>query len=242
MDLSASAGRSALVLEDDVGQRHVIEQYLKSHGYVVSAGADLSSARQLLHDNHFSIILLDLGLGLDDGTDLLRELGSSWSPPVIVISGRGDETDRIVALELGADDYLVKPFSLRELLARMSAVSRRMRDRRGPRRRRAVFADWKADLTASTLTKASGEVIELTAGELILLRIFLESPNRVLARHDLLTLTRRGDAELVDRTIDVLVARLRSKIETDTRHPLLVQTVRGVGYRFAADVAWSLDG
>ena len=241
MDLSASATRSVLLVEDDPDQRSLIAEYLAAHGYSTTAGSDLTSARQLLRDRHFSIILLDLALGAEDGTDFLRELGTGWSPPIIVISARAEEVDRIVALELGADDYLVKPFSLRELLAHIIAVLRRSRERRTGRRRRAAFGPWKVDLTIPAIVSAAGRIVELTGGEAVLLRVLLENPNRVLLRAELLAMTRRDETEVIERTIDVVVARLRGKIEEDTRRPRFIQAVRGQGYRLDADVTWSME-
>jgi two-component system OmpR family response regulator len=159
----------------------------------------------------------------------------------VIASSRVDESDRVLGLELGADDYLVKPYSFRELLARLKAVMRRVREsRRGPSARRvARFDQWTFDVTALRLVNEGGREVAVTPGEMTLLKVFLEHPDRVLLRAQILALTRRSDAEVFDRAIDVLVGRLRRKLETDPKRPQLIRTVRGEGYRFAARVSWT---
>src|SRR5262249_17787745 len=159
----------------------------------------------------------DLNLGAEDGLDLARELAMQRRPPVIITSARTEEADRVLGLELGADDYIIKPYSMRELAARIRVVLRRGAEPRralGPRRI-ARFDRWRVDLTAHRATDAGGRVVDLTVGELALLRVFLDHPNRVVVRHELLALTRGDDADVFSRSIDVLITRLRQKLEPD---------------------------
>src|SRR5262245_52348059 len=202
----------------------------------------LASARQLLKRHQFDAVVLDLNLGEHDGLALARELAENGGPPVVIASSRVDESDRVLGLELGADDYLVKPYSFRELLARLRAVMRRVR--RGARyrpasRRVAHFDQWTFDATALRLMDETGREVSITPGEMTLLKVFLEHPDRVLLRHQILAMTKRSDAEVFDRAIDVLVGRLRRKLEVDPKRPRLIRTVRGEGYQFTAPVNWT---
>jgi DNA-binding response OmpR family regulator len=189
------------------------------------------------------LIILGLHVGQDNGLDLLRDLRSHSDVPVIVLTGRRyDESDWVVGLELGADDYLIKPFSLRELLARARAKLRRLDSSRDPmrserKRDRAKFGDWQLDRRTRRLINGGGETVALTKGEWGLLLAFLESPQRPLTRGYLLQATRIHQ-DLVCRAIDVQVFRLRRKLEADPSSPRLIQTERGVGYVFASPVKW----
>jgi DNA-binding response OmpR family regulator len=229
-----------LVVDDDARVGDLLVEYLGSQAFSPTAVATLADARALLAAHRFDVVLLDLNLGSQDGLDLARELVASQGPPVLIISARGDETDRVVGLEIGVEDYLVKPFSFRELAARIRGVLRRFQEPRRVLRPRRVarFDRWTVDLAAHLAVDGEGTRVELTVGELALLRVFLDNPHRVLLRHELLALTRRDDAKVVPRTIDVLVTRLRRKLEQRPRTPRMLRTVRGEGYRFDPEVMW----
>ena len=232
---------NVLVVEDDDMLASRLVEYLQGRGFGVTAVASLPSARDLLKRHAFDAVVLDLNLGRDDGLVLARELSSRGGPPVVIASSRVDESDRVLGLELGADDYLVKPYSFRELLARLKVVIRRAHEG-GPRlasRRIARFGQWTADLTALRIVDDEGNEVALTAGEMDLLKVFLDHPDRVLLRNQLVSMTHSDDAEVFDRAIDVLVGRLRRKLENDPRRPQLIRTVRSEGYRFTGRVEWS---
>jgi two-component system OmpR family response regulator len=233
-------GPHVLVVEDDESLRNGLCRYLDSQNLAATGVATLGAARELLRLHRFDVVVLDLNLGPEDGLDLARELAVQRRPPVVITSGRVEEADRIVGLELGADDYMTKPFSFRELLARIKGVLRRSAEPQRPvaHRRVARFDRWAVDITAHRATDESGKVVHLTVGELALLRAFLDHPNRVLLRNELLSLTRRDDAEVFSRTVDVLITRLRRKLEIDRHRPAFIRTVRGEGYLFDQHVSW----
>lgn len=231
---------TVLVVEDDELLATRVCEYLTARGMSATPVDSLPSARQLLKRHQFDVVVLDLNVGDQDGLSLARELAENAGPPVVIASGRIDESDRVLGLELGADDYMSKPYSFRELLARIKVILRRARtSRRTPNRRVATFGRWTFDASALRLADQSGNEVPVTGGEMALLQVFIEHPDRVLLRSQILSLTRRSDAEVFDRAIDVLVGRLRRKIEDDPKRPRLILTVRGEGYRFAADVKWS---
>jgi DNA-binding response OmpR family regulator len=194
-----------------------------------------------LDDNEINLVILDLRLGSEDGLDLLREVRLNSDVPVIIITGhRRDDIDRVVGLELGADDYLTKPFNLRELLARVRAILRRFdagraAPPRDPERGRFRFSGWQLDRRARQLTDPAGVPVALTKGEYAMLLAFLEAPQRPLSREQLLQATRVHE-DVFDRSIDVQILRLRRKLERDPRAPRVIQTERGVGYVFAVPV------
>jgi two-component system, OmpR family, response regulator len=240
---NASTRNRVLIVEDDqrLAQRAV--EYFGLHQTEAHAVGDLASARALLAAQRFDLVILDLNLGADDGLVLGRELAERGRPPVIITSGRSEEADRVLGLELGAHDYVVKPYSLRELIARARGVIRRanLPRREAVRRRTGRFDEWSIDLASLQGRHTTGRVLQLTAGELGILRAFLDHPHRVLSRNELLELTRRDDAAVFSRTVDVLVTRLRKKIEADPRRPRMIRTVRGEGYRFECDVEWEVQ-
>jgi DNA-binding response OmpR family regulator len=194
-----------------------------------------------LGDNEVNLVILDLRLGPEDGLDLLREVRINSDVPVIIITGhRRDEIDRVVGLELGADDYLTKPFNLRELLARVRAILRRFDAGRAlparePERGRFRFSGWQLDRRIRQLTDPAGSPVALTKGEYAMLLAFLEAPQRPLSREQLLQATRIHE-DVFDRSIDVQILRLRRKLERDPSAPRVIRTERGVGYVFAAAV------
>jgi DNA-binding response OmpR family regulator len=231
-----------LVVDDDPATRDVIGNYLESQGLRVTAAADGRAMGRVLGEEPVDLIILDLKLRDEDGLDLMREVGRSGEMPIIVLTGhRREETDRVVGLELGADDYMTKPFSPRELFARVRAVLRRAeaaerRSRKETGRLRYRFANWELDMRTRRLRSPAGDAVALTAGEFNLLAAFLRSPQQVLSREQLLTASRVHDEEVYDRSIDVQILRLRRKLEANPSEPRLITTERGAGYIFAAAV------
>jgi DNA-binding response OmpR family regulator len=233
--------KHVLVVDDDAAMRDVISSYLEGERFQVSAVADGPSMTRVLDEIPVDLIVLDLRLADEDGLELMRS-GSAADVPVVMVTGhRRDEADRIIGLELGADDYVTKPFSLRELLARIRAVLRRAeagnrRSHEKEKRARYLFAGWELAMRARRLTSPSGEAVPLTAGEFNLLAALLRSPHQVLSREQLLAASRVHDEEVFDRSIDVQILRLRRKLEPNPSEPSLIKTERGVGYIFAAPV------
>ena len=234
-----------LVVDDDPLMKQMVVNYLEEHNlraFSASGGAELT---RHLAEGEPSLVILDLCLGQEDGLDLLREIRSRSDIPVIITTGhRRDEIDRVVGLELGADDYVTKPFSLRELLARARAVLRRRAASaqisapergREPERGRCRFGGWQLDRRLRRLTDAEGRPVSLTKGEYALLVAFLDAPQRALTREHLLQATRIHE-DVFDRSIDVQVLRLRRKLESDPSTPSIIQTERGVGYIFSLPV------
>lgn len=234
--------KHVLVVDDDPSMRDVVGSYLEGENFQVSAAADGKTMTRILGERPVDLIVLDLKLAGEDGLELMRGRDAQSDVPVIVITGhRRGETDRVVGLELGADDYLTKPFSLRELLARIRAVLRRAdagerRSRAKEKRVRYRFADWELDMRTRRLKSPPGETIVLTAGEFNLLTAFLRQPHHVLSREQLLAASRVHDEEVFDRSIDVQILRLRRKLEADPSNPQLIKTERGAGYVLAAPV------
>jgi len=231
-----------LIVDDDAEIRSLLGQYLVKNGLRVTAVADGRAMWQALEAGRIDLIVLDLMLPGDDGLTLCRNLRAKpFDIPVIMLTARGDETDRIVGLEMGADDYLGKPFSPRELLARIKAILRRARslpENLQPDSARHIrFAGWVLDTAQRQLVSAANVVTPLSGAEYRLLRIFLAHPNRVLNRDQLVDLTQGKDADPLDRSIDVQVSRLRHRLGDDPREPRLIKTVRGEGYVLAVDVA-----
>jgi two-component system OmpR family response regulator len=239
MQASESSGH-VLVVDDDREIRDLLSRFLTKHGYRVTAACDGKEMRRSLADWKIDLIVLDLMLPGEDGLSLCRDLRARSQIPVIMLTMKGEETDRIVGLEMGADDYLPKPFNPRELIARIKAVLRRSAGAvpasLGNARSLLRFADWKLDRGYRRLESPTGLVVDLSTGEFDLLVAFAEHPQKVLSRDQLLDLT-QGRAEApFDRSIDMQVSRLRRKIESNPMEPELIKTVRGGGYVFAADV------
>jgi len=232
-------GPHILVVEDDPELREFMAQYLGDFDLRVSCASDGRAMRKALAQSVVDLVLLDLKLPEEDGLMLARELRASSSIPIIMVTSRNGEADRVLGLELGADDYLTKPFSARELVARIRTILRRSRAHpapvaAGPRGLR--FAGWELDLRSRRLISASGERAELTRAELALLRVFLGAPRRVLSRDQLIELSRGYDDDVFDRSVDVQILRLRRKLEAEPSRPLLIRTERGLGYFFDARV------
>ncbi|MEO8670705.1 MAG: response regulator [Tahibacter sp.] len=230
-----------LVVDDEAEVVELLRRYFEKHGFRVSTAPDAYAMRACVARESIDLILLDLGLPDADGLDLTRDLRKSWNGALIIVSGRGESVDRVVGLELGADDYVAKPFDLRELLARVRSVLRRVTpaDLVSPEpipSEILEFAGFRLHLRSRTLAQVDGLEISLTSGEFDLLKIFLEEPQRVLSRDDLMNRLHSREAGPYDRAIDMQVTRLRRKIETDTNRPILLKSVRGVGYIFSAEV------
>ncbi|ROR29516.1 response regulator [Inmirania thermothiophila] len=226
-----------LVVDDDPEIRALLAAYLERNGLRASTAEDGRAMWRALAEDRIDLVILDLMLPGEDGLTLCRDLRARSSVPVIMLTARGEETDRIVGLEMGADDYVAKPFSPRELLARIKAVLRRAGGAAGTAPgRRYRFAGWTLDAVTRQLTSPEGTVVPLSGAEYRLLRVFLERPGRVLARDRLLDLARGREAAPFDRSIDVLVSRLRRRLGDDGREPRLIRTVRGEGYVLAAEV------
>jgi two-component system OmpR family response regulator len=232
-----------LIVDDDREIRDLVSSYLKKNGLRVTIAADGRQMRSFLEDDRVDLIVLDIMMPGDDGLVLCRELraGKHKTSPVLMLTARNDETDRIVGLEMGADDYLAKPFAARELLARIKAVLRRTRmlppnlqiTEAG---QLLTFGEWQVDTAARHLVDKDGTAIALSGAEYRLLRVFLDHPQRVLSRDQLLNLTQGREAELFDRSIDLLVSRLRQRLREDAREPAYIKTVRSEGYVLAMPV------
>lgn len=229
-----------LIVDDDPEIRGLLVNYLSRNAFEAVAARDGREMWQKLERHAVDLIVLDLMLPDTDGLTLCRELRVKSSIPVLMLTARGEETDRIVGIEMGADDYLVKPFNPRELLARIKAILRRARalppNLRPEQTRCLSFAGWCLDTAARLLTSPDGVATPLSGGEYRLLRILLDHPNRVLTRDQLTEMTQGREAEAYDRAIDVQVSRLRQRLRDDSREPELIKTVRGEGYVLASTV------
>jgi two-component system, OmpR family, response regulator len=232
-----------LVVDDDREIRSLLREYLEKHDYRVSTAADGREMRAATAAAMPDLVVLDLMLPGEDGLELCRELRARSTVPIIMLTARGEETDRVVGLELGADDYMAKPFSARELVARIKSVLRRARSLPENLQPEPVesfrFAGWTLDLATRNLLSPAGVVVALSGTEFRLLRVFLDHPHRVLTRDQLVDLMLSRDAGPFDRAVDVQVSRLRHRLGDDAREPAILKTVRGVGYVLAADVVAS---
>jgi two-component system, OmpR family, response regulator len=231
-----------LAIDDDPAMRQLIAEYLGENELRVTTAANGADMMRALAQNAIDVVVLDLRLAGEDGMQLARTLREESAIPIIMLTGKRDEADRVMGLELGADDYITKPFSPRELLARVRAVLRRYHTvsqvlpPRDGKRRAYRFAGWELNLRTRRLTAPDGRRIELTNGEFSLLQAFCAAPQRVLSRDQLLDLSRLNSAEVYDRSIDVQILRLRRKIEPDPTEPRYIVTERGAGYLFDAPV------
>lgn len=229
-----------LIVDDDPSIRAGVARLLAAQGLRVTSAGDGQEMRRVLRTARPDLVLLDVMLPDESGLELLKEIRSLGGAPVLMLSALATEADRVVGLELGAEDYVCKPFSPRELVARVRVALRRGAMggpvRGGPRTATLRFAGWSFDTRARSLTAPGGALVELTSGEFELLLAFVEHPNRVLTRDQLLDLARGRAAIAVDRAMDVQVMRLRRKIEADSAAPVLIKTVRNGGYIFTAEV------
>ncbi|MCP4043508.1 MAG: response regulator [Gammaproteobacteria bacterium] len=229
-----------LIVDDDLEIRTLLRDYLERHGYRVNTAADGKSMWRALDRTPINLIILDLMLPGDDGLVLCRKLRADRDIPVIMLTALGETTDRIVGLEMGADDYVSKPFEPRELLARIKAVLHRTHSLpysgHNPTSGKLLFAGWTLDTHTRNLLSPEGVVVPLSGGEFNLLYVFLEHPNHVLNRDQLLELTRGREAVPFDRSIDVQVGRLRRRLGDDGKEPRIIKTVRNAGYVLAVPV------
>jgi two-component system OmpR family response regulator len=228
-----------LMVDDDPGIRDVVSDFLTRHGFVVETAGDANEMERILSKGPVDLVVLDIMLPGEDGLAICRRIAGPDGPAIIMLSAMGEETDRIVGLELGADDYLPKPCSPRELLARIRAVLRRRQEPRsaeGPLGAGCAFAGWRLDLVRRELRSPQGVVVNLSSGEFSLLRAFVERPQRVLTRDRLLDLARGPDTEAYDRAIDVQISRLRKKLDDGSGGQELIRTIRNEGYVFTAKV------
>ncbi|KAA0068331.1 response regulator transcription factor [Rhodanobacter sp. T12-5] len=230
-----------LVVDDDTEIVRILSRYFGGHGFRVSTAGDGIRMHHVLDSEPVDIVMMDIGLPGEDGFSLTRNLREHWRGPVIIVTGRGESVDRVVGLELGADDYVTKPFDLRELLARVRSVLRRAREpakaaveTNGPRC--LSFDGCVLDPQSHRLSGPHGEPIPLTSGEFALLRVLVEHANQVLTRDQLMTHIHGHDAGPFDRSIDVQIGRLRRKIEPDPANPQWIKSIRGTGYLFSPTV------
>lgn len=235
---------AVLVVDDDERICRLLKNFLEREGYSVTTAQNGEIMRKQIDQHDFDLIILDLVLPDEDGFSLARHIRSRSSTPIIMLTGKNDVIDKIVGLELGADDYITKPFDERELLARVRSVTRRTTEVAAqPEAKReyakAQFDGLELDIVAHTLTSREGTEIQLTSHEFQLLITFIESPNRVLDRDYVLDKTAGRDYSPFDRSVDVLVGKLRRRIEIDPAKPKLIRTIRGAGYRFSTLVTYA---
>lgn len=232
-----------LIVDDDRDIRELVSGYLSKNGLRVSTAADSRQMRSHLDDNAFDLVILDIMMPGDDGIQLCRELrsGRHKNLPIMMLTARAEEADRILGLEMGADDYVVKPFAARELLARINAVLRRTR-MMPPNLQKTetsdvlCFGEWILDAVGRHLVDRRGTAVALSGGEYRLLRVFIDHPHRVLSRDQLLNLTQGRESDIFDRSIDLLVSRLRQRLNDDAREPTYIKTVRSEGYVFSVPI------
>jgi DNA-binding response OmpR family regulator len=237
------------VVDDEADIRQLLSTYLGSHGFRVSALPSGTALFAIMDNDAPQVVLLDLGLPGEDGLSIARQLRERWHCGLLIVTGRGDPVDKVVGLELGADDYVTKPFDLRELLARTKAVLRRIvppvaqtaEPALAPRvpANTCGFLGWTCEVAARRLLMPTGQEVSLTGGEFDLLVAFLKHPGRVLSRDFLLEHTRGREAGPFNRTIDVQIGRLRKKLEEDPQDPKIIKSVRGAGYVFVPNVTAS---
>lgn len=232
-----------LMVDDDPGIRDAVSDFLRRHGYAVETAADAPEMEAVLSRGAVDLIVLDIMLPGEDGLAICRRMAGGESPAIIMLSAMGDETDRIIGLELGADDYLPKPCNPRELLARIRAVLRRRQEPRTASEPAmgagCGFAGWRLDLVRRELRSPQGVIVNLSSGEFTLLQAFIERPQRVLTRDRLLDLARGPGSDAYDRAIDVQISRLRRKLDDGVGGQELIRTVRNEGYVFTARVTRS---
>lgn len=239
--MNTSTAAHILVVDDDPDIRELVVEYLEKNDLRVSAASSGREMFELFDRESIDLVLLDLKLPGEDGMQLARSLRERATVPIVLLTGRSEEADRVMGLELGADDYVTKPFSPRELLARVRAVLRRYQvqatlPERDGTRRAFRFSGWELNLRTRRLRAPDGRSVELSNGEFSLLNALCRAPQRVLSRDQLLSMSRLHEAEVHDRTIDVQIRRLRLKIEADESTPVLIVTERGAGYRLASEV------
>ena len=229
-----------LIVEDESSIREPLARYLTDNGLRTKEAADASEARRLLAAHQFDLVILDIMMPGEDGLSLCRFVRERYGMPIIMLTAKAEDIDRIIGLEIGADDYVTKPFNPRLLLARIRAVMRRVTEaplvRAESMTPAYAFGDWVLKTDERTLTDADGVAVSLSTGEFNLLHAMVVRPHKVLTREQLLDLSRGRDADPFDRSVDNMISRLRRKIEPDPKKPTLIKTVWGDGYSFNADV------
>ena len=239
----SSVATHIAVVDDELDITQLLANYLQGHGYRITELHNGRALIALMASDPPALVLLDLGLPGEDGFSIARQLREHWRCGLVIVTGRGDAIDKVVGLEVGADDYVTKPFDLRELLARIKAVLRRVVSEPAPEAAVELrpdtfrFASWLLDTGARRLADSQGRETTLTTGEFDLLLTFVRHPGRVLSRDFLLEQTRGRDGDPFDRTIDVQIGRLRKKLEADVDDPQIIKSVRGAGYILVAPVA-----
>jgi DNA-binding response OmpR family regulator len=232
-----------LIVDDDPRIRQMVTRYFEDEGFLVTGASDGASMRKALADYTIDLILLDLVLpNSEDGLALAREVRATSDVPIVMLTGRDDVVDRIIGLEVGADDYIPKPFHLREVLARVRSILRRRRPVEAPQVEIGqvfAFDGWRLEISRRRLLNPNDEEVDLTTGEFDMLTVMIRNAGRVLTRDMLMDQTRGRQMEAFDRAIDAQIARLRKKIETNPTHPVLIRSVRGVGYIFTAETSTS---
>jgi two-component system OmpR family response regulator len=244
--LSATLATHVLIVDDDHRIRAMLARFLADHGMKVSQAGDGREMFAICADARIDVIVLDIMMPGEDGLSLCRRMRAQSAVPIILLTAMSNDTDRIIGLEIGADDYVVKPFNPRELLARIRAVTRRLSAASLNAERPAVtavyaFGGWQLNASRRTLTSPAGVLTDLTSGEFDLLLAFLEHPQRVLTRDQLLDLAHGRMSQAYDRSIDVQISRLRRKIEADPQDPAFIKTIRNEGYFFTASVTLLQD-
>lgn len=229
---------TVLAVDDDENLQTVVSQYLEDDGYKVVNAGNISGALEKTHGANFDVVLLDLNLPDGEGISLIPQMRTKTLAPIIIVSGKSDTTEKIVCLEMGADDYITKPFEMRELSARIKAVMRRthanlQKAADGEKTEQIRFLSWRLDRSQFQLYDEQNRSADLTTGEFKLLEALVLSPNRALSREHLFELTRDGEFDSYDRAIDIQIARLRKKLGDDPKSPQIIKTVRGIGYMFA---------
>lgn len=239
-----TAQQHILVVDDEARIRTMLRRYLEGEGFKVSEAADGTAMRRVIEGEAVDLVLLDLMMPGEDGLSLARYIRQRGQTPIIMLTGKGELIDRVAGLEAGADDYVGKPFHLREILARIRTVLRRAQAPAAPAATEPSpdilrFQGWQLDMLRRELRRPDGVMVPLTSGEFELLRVFATHANHVLNRDQLMELVKGREWEAYDRAIDTQIVRLRKKIETDPANPGLIKTVRGAGYVFAASVTRS---
>ncbi|MEZ5680758.1 MAG: response regulator [Erythrobacter sp.] len=242
--MTEAAPTTLLLVDDERSLREPLAEYLTGQGFVVHEAESAAAARTILGRTSPDLVLLDIMMPGEDGLSLCRHLAESRQLPVILLTAKGEAMDRIVGLEIGADDYVTKPFEPRELVARIRSVLRRADRPAAPADEELAyrFDGWTLDPLKRRLTDPEGALVPISTAEFRMLRAFCDHPRQVLDRDQLLDMVQGREAQLFDRAVDNQVSRLRRKIEVDSRNPLLIQTVRGGGYRLSADVERAARG
>jgi len=227
-----------LIVDDHHEIRELLQRFFVQHNYRVTVAKDGKEMKQCLSHAKVDLIVLDLMLPGEDGLTLCRDLRANSNIPIVMLTAMGDEMDKIIGLEMGADDYLAKPFNPRELLARIKAVFRRVNSLSTPVSsvNQYHFAQWSIDVHKRELIDKEGVMVILSSAEFDLLRVFIDHPQRVLSRDQLLDLSKGRDGGVYDRAIDTLISRLRKKLEVDVKNPELIKTIWGGGYQFTCEV------